>query len=174
MKEFHVKVTCTLLKNCTVEDAEMEANSEGDHYYDLEALCADEAREKALDRFHDKNAIGNLDVVEVDAEIITPLEGVCDNCGHTAEDHQADNGGTRCWNGSGNGNTCACRQFVERAPADFRRRLELQRREDGWWYQCWHRSSEGDSLVADWQFGAKIRDHAIERAQARFGQDYEP
>ena len=37
---------------------------------------------------------------------------VCARCGHTGEDHNGE-GSSRCWHGSGNGNTCACLAFEE-------------------------------------------------------------
>lgn len=172
MIDFRVKVTCSLAKGYTADDAEISEDSLGEHIYGIQAICADEAREAGLDRYHDQNAIGVLDHVDIDTEVISPLEGVCETCGHTAEDHEADNGETRCWKGSGNGNTCSCKEFAPKVEG-IRRRLQLQRRADGWWYQCWHDSGEGAALVADWQFGAETRDLAVFCAQRRFGEDYE-
>lgn len=38
------------------------------------------------------------------------MSDICGHCGHSKEDHEPDG---ECWNGSGSGNRCDCREFVD-------------------------------------------------------------
>ena len=71
MNDFHVKLTCTLAKGYTVEDAETDKDTLGERTFVVEdCCCAEGACEKALDRFHAKHPIGVLDYVEIDTQVI--------------------------------------------------------------------------------------------------------
>ncbi len=41
-----------------------------------------------------------------------PRTEMCDTCNHSHEDHDAESMGGQCWNGSGNGNRCACNEYA--------------------------------------------------------------